>query len=188
MSNAVPAGEGTMAAVIGLDAETIESITGKIGGVWPANFNCPGQIVITGKKEAVHEAMPKCEEAGAKKVVELNVSGPFHSPLLKGAGEELGKELEKVELGDLKIPYYANANASKITDKALIRELLEKQVFSPVRWEQTLYELEKTGVDTIIEVGPGKTIAGFVRKTVPSIKVIGVATPEDLAALPEKLG
>ena len=188
MSNAVPAGEGSMAAVIGLDAETIEGITSKIDGVWPANFNCPGQIVITGKKEAVREAMPKCEEAGAKKVVELNVSGPFHSPLLKVAGEELGKELENVKLGDLKIPYFANANASKITDKAQIKELLEKQVYSPVRWEQTLYELEKMGVDTIIEVGPGKTIAGFVRKTVPSIRVIGVSTPEDVETIKEKLG
>ena len=188
MSNAVPAGEGTMAAVIGLDAETIEGVTSKIEGVWPANFNCPGQIVITGKKEAVHEAMPKLEEAGAKKVVELNVSGPFHSPLLKGAGDELGEKLEGVEFGDLKIPYFANANAAKITDKTQIKDLLMAQVSSPVRWEQTLYELEKMGVDTIIEVGPGKTIAGFVRKTVPSIKVIGVATPEDIEKLLENLG
>ncbi len=188
MSNAVPAGEGTMAAVIGLTQEQVEAVTDEIENVWPANFNCPGQIVITGKKEAVHEAMPKLEAAGAKKVVELNVSGPFHSPLLKVAGEELAEELAKVELDDLKIPYFANASAEKITDKAQIKALLEKQVYSPVRWEQTLYELEKMGVDTIIEVGPGKTIAGFVRKTVPQIKVIGVATPEDLAALPEKLG
>ncbi|MBR3142452.1 MAG: ACP S-malonyltransferase [Clostridiales bacterium] len=188
MSNAVPAGEGTMAAVIGLTQEQVEAVTDEIENVWPANFNCPGQIVITGKKEAVHEAMPKLEAAGAKKVVELNVSGPFHSPLLKVAGEELAEELANVELDDLKIPYFANASAEKITDKAQIKALLEKQVYSPVRWEQTLYELEKMGVDTIIEVGPGKTIAGFVKKTVPQIKVIGVATPEDLAALPEKLG
>ena len=188
MSNAVPAGEGTMAAVIGLTQEQVEAVTDTIENVWPANFNCPGQIVITGKKDAVHEAMPKLEEAGAKKVVELNVSGPFHSPLLKSAGDELGKELANVELKDLEIPYFANASAAKIEDKAQIRALLEKQVYSPVKWEQTLYELEKMGVDTIIEVGPGKTIAGFVRKTVPSIKVIGVATPEDVDSLLEKLG
>ena len=188
MSNAVPAGEGTMAAVIGLTREQVEAVTDTIENVWPANFNCPGQIVITGKKDAVHEAMPKLEEAGAKKVVELNVSGPFHSPLLKSAGDELGKELANVELKDLEIPYFANASAAKIEDKAQIRALLEKQVYSPVKWEQTLYELEKMGVDTIIEVGPGKTIAGFVRKTVPSIKVIGVATPEDVDTLLEKLG
>ena len=132
--------------------------------------------------------MPKCTEAGALKVVELKVSGPFHSPLLKGAGEKLGKELENVELGDLKIPYIANVNASVITDKAQIKGLLESQVSSPVMWEQTLYELEKMGVDTIVEVGPGRTIAGFVRKTVPSIKVIGVSTPEDISKLLEKIG
>jgi [acyl-carrier-protein] S-malonyltransferase len=177
-----------MAAVIGLDKETVESVTDKIDGVWPANFNCPGQIVITGRKEAVAEAMPKCTEAGAVKVVELNVSGPFHSPLLKEAGAKLGKELESVELGDLKIPYFANVNASMVTDKAQIKGLLESQVSSPVMWEQTLYELEKMGVDTIVEVGPGRTIAGFVRKTVPSIKVIGVSTPEDVDKLLEKLG
>ncbi len=188
MSSEVPAGEGSMAAIIGLDAETIESVTGKIDGVWPANFNCPGQIVITGKKEAVLEAMPKLSEAGAKKVVELNVSGPFHSPLLKGAGEKLAKELEGVELGSLKIPYLANVTGSLVDDKSQIKGLLEAQVSSPVKWEQTLYELEKMGVDTIIEVGPGKTIAGFVRKTVPSIKVIGVSTPEDVDKLLETLG
>ena len=187
MSNAVPAGEGTMAAIVGLDAETIESVTDKIDGCWLANFNCPGQIVITGKKEAVHEAMPRLEEVGAKKVVELNVSGPFHSPLLKTAGEELAKELANVELKDLKIPYIPNVTASPVSDKAEIKGLLEAQVSNPVKWEQTLYELEKMGVDTIIEVGPGRTIAGFVRKTVPSIRVIGVSAPEDIEKLTEKL-
>ena len=188
MSSEVPAGEGSMAAIIGLDAETIESVTGKIDGVWPANFNCPGQIVITGKKEAVQKAMPKLTEAGAVKVVELNVSGPFHSPLLKGAGEKLAKELDKVELSSLNFPYIANVNAQQITDKDQVKDLLEAQVSNPVMWEQTLYELEKMGVDTIIEAGPGKTIAGFVRKTVPSIKVIGVSAPEDIDKLLETLG
>ena len=132
--------------------------------------------------------MPKLTEAGAKKVVELNVSGPFHSPLLKGAGDKLAKELESVELGNLKIPYLANVNGSVVTDKAEIKGLLQAQVSSPVRWEQTLCELEKMGVDTIVEVGPGRTIAGFVRKTVPSIKVIGVSTPEDIEKLLQAIG
>ena len=188
MSNAVPAGEGTMAAVIGLTQEQVEAVTDTIENVWPANFNCPGQIVITGKKEAVQEAMPKLTEAGAVKVVELKVSGPFHSPLLKGAGEKLAKELAGVELGNLKIPYLANVTGSLVDDKSQIKGLLEAQVSSPVKWEQTLYELEKMGVDTIIEAGPGKTIAGFVRKTVPSIKVIGVSAPEDIDKLLETLG
>lgn len=188
MSSEVPAGEGSMAAVIGLDADTIEGITGKIDGCWLANFNCPGQIVITGKKEGVAEAMPKLLEAGALKVTELNVSGPFHSPLLSGAGDKLGKELESVTLNDLKIPYLANVNASVITNRNMVKDLLKAQVSNPVRWEQTLYELEKMGVDTIVEVGPGRTIAGFVRRTVSSIKVIGVSKPEDIDKLKEKLG
>lgn len=188
MSSEVPAGEGSMAAVVGLDADTIEGITNNIEGCWLANFNCPNQIVITGRKEAVQEALPKLTGAGALKVVELNVSGPFHSPLLKGAGDKLGKELESVELSDLEIPYIANASASLVSDKAQIKDLLKAQVSSPVKWEQTLYELEKMGVDKIIEVGPGRTIAGFVRKTVPSIKVIGVSTPEDIDKALEKLG
>ena len=162
MSSEVPAGEGSMAAVIGLDKETILNAIRDIDGVWCANFNCPGQIIITGKKEAVAQAMPRCTEAGALKVVELNVSGPFHSPLLKGAGDKL--------------------------DKAQIKDLLKAQVSSPVMWEQTLYELEKMGVDTIIEAGPGRTIAGFVRKTVSNIRVIGVSTPEDIDKLLEKIG
>ena len=188
MSSEVPAGEGSMAAVIGLDKETILNAIRDIDGVWCANFNCPGQIVITGKKEAVAQAMPRCTEAGALKVVELNVSGPFHSPLLKGAGDKLGKELESVELGDLKIPYIPNVNATPVTDKAQIKDLLKAQVSSPVMWEQTLRELEKMGVDTIIEAGPGRTIAGFVRKTVSNIRVIGVSTPEDIDKLLEKIG
>ena len=188
MSSEVPAGEGSMAAVIGLDKETILNAIRDIDGVWCANFNCPGQIVITGKKEAVAQAMPRCTEAGALKVVELNVSGPFHSPLLKGAGDKLGKELESVELGDLKIPYIPNVNATPVTDKAQIKDLLKAQVSSPVMWEQTLHELEKMGVDTIIEAGPGRTIAGFVRKTVSNIRVIGVSTPEDIDKLLEKIG
>ena len=188
MSTEVPAGEGSMAAIIGLDKETIEGVIGDMDGVWCANFNCPGQIVITGKKEAVQAAMPKLSEAGALKTVELNVSGPFHSPLLKGAGDKLAEELDKVELNDLKIPYFANVNGSEITDKSQIKGLLRDQVSNPVMWEQTLYGLEKMGVDTIIEVGPGRTIAGFVRKTVSSIRVLGVATPEDIEKVIEKLG
>ena len=188
MSSEVPAGEGSMAAVIGLDVDTIENAIKDIDGVWCANFNCPGQIVITGKKEAVQAAMPKLTEAGAKKVIELNVSGPFHSPLLKGAGDKLAKELESVNLSSLKIPYIANVTGSVVDDKDEIKDLLKLQVSNPVKWEQTLYELEKMGVDTIIEVGPGRSIAGFVRKTVPSITVYGVSTPEDLENLLEKLG
>ena len=188
MSGAVPAGEGGMAAVIGLDAETIENAIKDIDGCWIANYNCPGQIVITGKKEAVEKGMEAITSAGAKRVVPLNVSGPFHSPLLEKCGEELYSELEGAELGDLAIPYIANVNAEKVTDKGSIKELLKRQVYSPVKWEQTLLALKEEGVDLIVEVGPGRTIAGFVKKTCPEIPVVGFSEPEDIEKVKAAIG
>ncbi|MCQ2528332.1 MAG: ACP S-malonyltransferase [Saccharofermentans sp.] len=182
MSNTVPAGEGTMAAVIGMDADVIESIIKDFDGVTMANFNCPGQIVITGKTEGVVAAMPKLQEAGARKVVQLNVSGPFHSPMLKPAGDELRKELDKAEITDLRIPYVANATAEIVDNKDQIKDLLQVQVSSPVKWEQTLRLMKDNGVDVFVEIGPGKTIAGFVKKTCPEIPVINVSTVADVEA------
>ena len=179
MSNAVPAGEGTMAAIIGLTQEQVEAVTNTIENVWPANFNCPGQIVITGKKEAVHEAMPKLSEAGAKKVVELNVSGPFHSALLEGAGEQLAEALKDIELSDIKVPYIANVTAEYVTDKNDIKELLKKQVSSSVKWQQSLELMIKDGVDEFIEIGPGHTLSGFVKKIDRSLKTVNIDTLED---------
>ena len=187
MSNTVPAGEDTMAAVVGLTAEVIEDTIKDLDGVTCANFNCPGQIVITGKTESVKEACGLLTEAGARKVVPLTVSGPFHSPMLKPAGDALRKELDKSEISSLKIPYIANCNAEIVTDPSKIKDLLQTQVYSPVRWEQTLLKMKEWGVDVFIEIGPGKTIAGFVKKTVPEIPVINVSTLEDLRALKGKL-
>ncbi|MCQ2515295.1 MAG: ACP S-malonyltransferase [Saccharofermentans sp.] len=182
MSNTVPAGEGTMAAVIGMDADVIESIIKDFDGVTMANFNCPGQIVITGKTEGVVAAMPKLQEAGARKVVQLNVSGPFHSPMLKPAGDSLRVELDKAEISDLRIPYVANATAEAVDNKDSIKDLLQVQVSSPVKWEQTLRLMKDMGVDVFVEIGPGKTIAGFVKKTCPEIPVINVSTVADVEA------
>lgn len=187
MSNTVPAGEGTMAAVIGMDADTIESIIKDFDGVTMANFNCPGQIVITGKTSGVVAAMPKLQEAGARKVVQLNVSGPFHSPMLKAAGDALRVELDKAEISDLRIPYIANATAKAVDNKDDIKDLLQVQVSSPVKWEQTLLLMKDMGVDVFVEIGPGKTIAGFVKKTCPEIPVINVSTVADVEACVEKL-
>lgn len=188
MSNAVPAGEGGMAAVIGLDAETIENAIKDIEGCWIANYNCPGQIVITGKKEAVEKGMEVISSAGAKRVVPLNVSGPFHSPLLEKCGEELYAELEGAEISEPEIPYIANVNAEKIVSGADVKELLKRQVYSPVKWEQTLLALKEEGVELIVEVGPGRTIAGFVKKTCPEIPVVGVSEPEDIEKLLQTIG
>ena len=187
MSSYVPAGLGTMAAIIGLPKETIEEKVEPIEGATVANYNCPGQIVITGEKEAVEKGMEVLSEAGAKRAVELKVSGPFHSPMLKGAGEKLRVELDKAEITDLKIPYIANANAEIIENTDKIRDLLEIQVSSSVMWEQTLVKMKDMGVDVIIEIGPGKTIAGFVKKTIPEIPVINVSTVEDIEACKAQL-
>ena len=180
MSNTVPAGEGTMAAVIGMAPDVIEGIISEFDGVTMANFNCPGQIVITGKTEGVVAAIPKLQEAGARKVVQLNVSGPFHSPMLKPAGDSLRVELDKAEISELNIPYVANATAEFVNDKNQIRDLLQVQVSSPVKWEQSLLAMKEAGVDVFVEIGPGKTIAGFVKKTCPEIPVINVSTVEDV--------
>ncbi len=187
MSSFVPAGQGTMAAIIALPKETVQQCIDHIDGAEVANYNCPGQIVITGEKDAVHEGMEKLSEMGAKKAVELKVSGPFHSPMLKGAGEKLRLELDKAEISDLKIPYIANFNAELIEDTAETRDLLEKQVYSSVMWEQTLTKLKDLGVDVLIEIGPGKTIAGFCKKTIPDVPVINVSTVEDAESLKDKL-
>lgn len=187
MSSFVPAGQGTMAAIIALPKETVEETIEKIDGAEVANYNCPGQIVITGEKDAVHEGMEKLTEQGAKRAVELKVSGPFHSPMLKGAGEKLRAELDKAEISDLKIPYIANYNAEVISDTSDIRDLLEKQVYSSVMWEQTLLKLRDLGVDVLIEIGPGKTIAGFVKKTIPEIPVINVSEVGDIEAAKQQL-
>ena len=187
MSNTVPAGEGTMAAIVGLDSDTIESVIKDIDGCTMANYNCPGQIVITGKTEAVEKAMPLLSEAGARKVVQLKVSGPFHSPMLKPAGDELRKYLDETEISDLKVPYIANCNAEIISDNSKIRDLLQEQVSSPVKWEQSLYKMKDYGVDLIVEIGPGKTIAGFVKKTIPEIPVINVSSVEDISKVKEAI-
>ena len=127
--------------------------------------------------------MEKLTAAGAKRCVKLNVSGPFHSPLLVGAGEKLATELEKVEIHDIAIPYIANVTADYVTDKGQVKSLLEKQVSSSVRWQQTVERMIADGVDTFIEIGPGKTLSGFMRKINRDMKVINIEKVEDLAKL-----
>lgn len=188
MENEVPAGQGKMAAVIGLDADAVEKVcldiaaqTGK--PVSAANYNCPGQIVISGAAEAVEAAVEPLKEAGAKLVSMLNVSGPFHSPMLKGAGDKLAKELEKVVFDKPQIPYINNVAAETVTDSANIKDTLERQVYSPVRWQQTMEKMLADGVDTFYEIGPGKTLAGFMKRIDRSVKVITVNTVENWEAL-----
>ena len=186
MQNEVPLGMGGMAAVIAMDADKIAEICENTPGkVQIANYNCPGQIVISGEAEAVKAASAALAEAGAKRVIPLNVSGPFHSQMLVPAGEKLYDFLQGVDIAEGFAPYYCNADAEEITDAAKVKELLKRQVYSSVRWQQTIENMIADGVDTFIEVGPGKTLTGFVKKINREVKSINIATVDDLAKLEE---
>ncbi len=150
-----------------------------------ANYNCPGQIVITGEEGAVAAAAQSLTEAGAKRCVPLKVSGPFHSQMLADAGDRLGKVLEEVAVCDIQVPYIANVTADYVTDKGQVKELLTKQVSSSVRWEQTIRRMIEDGVDTFIEIGPGKTLSGFMRKISREVKTVSIEKLEDLQKLSE---
>lgn len=187
MQEAVPVGEGAMAAILALDAAVIEEVTAPIEGVWIANYNCPGQIVISGKKAAVEEACEKLKAAGAKRALMLNVSGPFHSGMLTGAGEKLGEVLEQVTVHEPAIPYVANVTAQYVTSAAEVKELLTKQVSSSVKWQQSIETMLADGVDTFIEIGPGKTLAGFMKKINKEVKTLNVEKLEDVQKAVEAL-
>ena len=188
MQEAVPLGVGTMAAVLNLDAAVIENCLKDIENVWIANYNCPGQIVISGTVEAVEKAGEKLKEAGAKRVLPLNVSGPFHSGLLKPAGDKLYEYLKNVEIKKPTIPYVANYTAEFVCDDKDIKELLRKQVFGSVRFEQSIRNMLKEGVDTFIEIGPGKVLSGFVKKIDKEAKVYSIETVEDMNNVIKELG
>lgn len=183
MQEAVPAGIGGMSAVLGMTAEQVNAVVESLEGVQVANYNCPGQIVISGKLDAIELTAQKLKEAGAKRVLPLNVSGPFHSYLLKDAGRKLGKYLEQVEIYDPIIPYIANVTADYVNTASEVKSLLEKQVSSSVRWQQTVERMIKDGVDRFIEVGPGKTLSGFVKKMDRNVTLINIEKMEDLEKL-----
>ena len=193
MQEAVPTGIGAMSAIIGLDADVIAGICDKIDEVSVANYNCPGQIVITGKKEAVEKANEELKEAGARRCVMLNVSGPFHSEMLKTAGEELYRVLENVELKDFEIPYVTNVTAKYVTNenKNEIKEMLKDQVSSSVLWIQSVENMIEQGVDTFVEIGPGKTLTGFIKKIAKAmdkeVTTYNIEKYEDVDAVVEAL-
>ena len=187
MNEAVPNGAGTMAAILGLTGEQVYEVIKDKENVMIANYNCPGQIVITGEKQAVIAACDELVENGAKRAIELNVSGPFHSTYLKGAGEKLRVKLEGITFKPLSIPYVTNVTADYVNNIEKTKDLLEKQVSSSVMWEQSVRKMIADGVDTFIEIGPGRTLAGFMKKIDRTVKVINVSTYEDLEKLKEQL-
>lgn len=180
MEEAVPTGVGAMAAVLGLSAEQIEKVTEEIKGVTVANYNCPGQVVITGETDSVDAAKEKLLECGAKRVLPLNVSGPFHSPMLKEAGEKLSEVLDQIHFHELELPYVTNVTAEPIIDICKTKELLKEQVAASVRWQQSMERMIEDGVDTFIEIGPGKTLAGFLKKINRTVTVMNISCIEDV--------
>ena len=195
MEHEVPNGKGAMSAILGLQNDVIEKICDEVqkeqgNCVHPANYNCPGQIAISGEKNAVLAAGERLKEAGARRVVELKVSGPFHSAMLKGAGDKLAEELKNVKFSKMTVPYVTNVTAETMgTDTAeeKIKELLEVQVYSSVKWQQSVENMIKDGVDTFIEIGPGRTLSGFIRKIDRTKKVLNIEKVEDLEKLQELL-
>ena len=183
MQEAYPTG-GAMSAILGTDAELIEKIIAETPGIVSiANYNCPGQIVITGEEKAVLTAGEALKAAGARRVIPLKVSGPFHCELLKEAGKKLGEELEKIEIQTFAIPYATNVTAQYVTESDQVKNLLVKQVSSSVRWQQCVEQMINDGVDTFIEIGPGKTLTGFLKKINRNVKALHIEKIEDLEAV-----
>jgi [acyl-carrier-protein] S-malonyltransferase len=179
MQEAYPEG-GAMSAILGLDAEVIAKLCEETDGIVSvANYNCPGQIVITGAADAVEAAGAKCKEAGAKRVVPLKVSGPFHSALLEGAGEKLGEALEGVEIQPIAIPYITNVTADYVKDPSEVKDYLVRQVSSSVRWQQTIERLIADGADEFVEIGPGRSLSGFMKKINKEVAAFNIDKMED---------
>jgi [acyl-carrier-protein] S-malonyltransferase len=171
MQEAVPPGEGAMVAVLGGDRNTIQNICQEVGNVWPANFNSPGQVVISGKKEAVAAAGARLKQAGIKRIIPLAVSAPFHCPLMQPAADKLAVELNRIQIKDPQIAFVANVTADYARKAEEIKALLIKQVTSSVLWEDSINRLINDGVSHFIEAGPGNVLAGLVSKINPTVEV-----------------
>lgn len=191
MANALPAGTTGMSAVLGLSAEKIKEVCKEIQSkglvLEIANYNCPGQIVVTGQKEALEKAEALLMEKGARRVLPLTVSGAFHSSLLQDASLELEKVLQQSKLSLPKIPVYHNISGDKenVSSTKDLIEILKQQICHSVRFEQTIRNMIRDGVDTFVEIGPGKTLSGFVRKVDRSVKVYTINTVKDLEGMVE---
>lgn len=188
MQEAVPLGEGSMAAVLGLERskviEICRQVEAEAGAVQAVNFNCPGQIVIAGKTGAVDKANELLKAAGAKRVVSLPVSAPFHSTLMQPAAQKLADELAKVTVQDAQIPVVVNVNGQIVTQGSAVRELLVKQAASPVLWEDCVAQIVNFGTTGVVEVGPGKVLTGFTKKIAKEMPTLNV---EDVTSLEKVL-
>lgn len=191
MENAVPNGEGTMAAVLGLDRDKLSTVSAEVTEsgfpVSLANLNCPGQIVISGSRKGVELAGAKAKETGAKRVLPLEVSGPFHSPLMRPAADKLREVLDGTSMKDADIPVVVNVSAEPIVSAAEIKDKLVEQLYSPVLWEDSVQKMIALGVDTFIEIGPGKVLSGLIKKIDKSVKTYSVSDEESTLAVINEL-
>ena len=190
MQEAVPVGVGAMAVIIGLENNDVVECckeASQYGVVEPTNFNCPGQVAIAGEVAAVEKASELCKGKGAKRAMLLPVSAPFHCSLLSPAGEKLAGELANITLNDMKIPVVTNVTAQCITDKSVVKDLLVNQVSKSVLWENCIRTMLDKGVDTFVEIGPGKVLSGFLKKINKDVKILNVENLESLNITLEEL-
>lgn len=186
MQEAVPEGEGAMAAVLGLEADVVAEVCARVAGaqvVQPANLNAPGQVVISGHQEAVERAISALKEAGARRAVPLDVSAPFHCPLMEPAAQKLSASLEQVPMADARVPVWTNVDAGPTLDAETLRASLVRQVASPVRWEETLRNMGAEGHAAFLEVGPGAVLTGLVRRTLKTATTRAAGSADALAAI-----
>jgi [acyl-carrier-protein] S-malonyltransferase len=191
MEGAVPNGEGSMAAILGFDRDSLFKVTAEVSEsgfpVSLANLNCPGQIVISGSRKGVELAGEKAKEAGAKRAIPLEVSGPFHSSLMKPAAGQLREVLDELDMKDALIPVIANVSAKPMTTADEIKENLLEQLYSPVLWEDSIVKMIDLGVDTFIEIGPGKVLSGLIKKINRSVKTFSISDEESCQSVIEAL-
>ncbi|NMA82596.1 MAG: ACP S-malonyltransferase [Epulopiscium sp.] len=191
MQEAVPAGKGTMAAIIGLEEEQIIELcqeVSSVGWVAPANFNCPGQIVVGGEVEGVLAFCEAAKAAGARRALPLSVSAPFHTAMLQPAAEKLKEVLQPISFGEISIPYITNTTGEYFAEIHKIKKNLAKQVMSPVLFDKSIRTMMEDGVDTFIEIGPGKVLTGFVKKIDRRLQVFSIEDPASLEKALESIG
>ncbi|MDP4180051.1 MAG: ACP S-malonyltransferase [Bacillota bacterium] len=183
MQEAVPLGVGTMAAILGLGSQDVIECckaASSFGIVEPANFNCPGQVVVAGEIKAVEKVVELSKEKGAKRSMVLPVSAPFHCSMLKPAGDKLAEEFSNISLNEMKYPLVTNVTAQYINDSSCVKDLLIRQVSNPVLWEESVRTMISNGVDTFVEIGPGKALSGFVKKISKEVRIFNI---EDMDSL-----
>ena len=182
MQNLAPEGDWAMAAVLGLSDETVEEVCKKVktGFAVPANYNCPGQVAVSGDRAGIQELTELAKSAGAKRVIELKTSGPFHTEKLQKASEALRKELDNIQIGKLESIVVKNLDAKPYTEKDDIKEILAKHVMSPVRFSASIKYMLDNGVDTFVEIGPGKVLTSLVKKVNREVKCINISNVDSL--------